>query len=285
LISFQLDYGLNITGTKTVNWLQSGVGLRDCVFQGEIMVFEQVWLLGLLILWAGLLFGGFIFGKESADHTRRMPAWTRMASSLTLVVAAWSYWLWLNNISFGVGEQVKTLALCFAIGMTLGFIGDLFMAELLIKGEKHILGGIGAFALGHIAYIAGMLSSTTLPTEENAWLPLVIWQIAGLIGWYVIVFRSKEPAFMRYAALPYTLLLASTAGLAHTLAVNSQFFALIAIGAALFLLSDLILAAQLFRKAHFRYISDVVWLTYGPGQMLIVLGMWIMSPLGFSNIF
>ena len=43
-----------------------------------------------------------------------------------------------------------------------------------------------------------------------------------------------------------------------------------AVGAALFLASDLILAAQLFNDLRFPLISDVVWLTYGPAQMLIV---------------
>jgi hypothetical protein len=30
---------------------------------------------------------------------------------------------------------------------------------------------------------------------------------------------------------------------------------------------------QLFNGWHFRGIGDVVWLTYGPGQMLIVAGV------------
>ena len=34
--------------------------------------------------------------------------------------------------------------------------------------------------------------------------------------------------------------------------------------------SDLILAAQLFNDLSFSLIGDVIWLTYGPGQMLIV---------------
>ncbi|HEX2623411.1 MAG TPA: lysoplasmalogenase [Phototrophicaceae bacterium] len=245
----------------------------------------QIWLLGLMALWAALLFGGFIFGKESPDHTRRMPAWTRMASSFTLVVAAWSYWLWINQMatthSFSVGFQSTTMGLFFAIAMTLGFIGDLFMAELLIKGENHVLGGIASFGLGHIAYIAGMLRFITYYPDRSphfSWLPLGLWLLFGLIGWYVIVFRAGERTMMHYAALPYTLLLSTTAGVASTLAAG-YFFRLVAIGAALFLLSDLILAAQLFRKAHFRYISDVVWFTYGPGQMLLVLGFWLVSPL------
>lgn len=44
-----------------------------------------------------------------------------------------------------------------------------------------------------------------------------------------------------------------------------------AIGAAFFLISDLILAAQLFNDAEFRFIGDVIWFTYGLGQMLIVM--------------
>ena len=52
---------------------------------------QQALLLGLLVLWAIFLFGGFLFGKRNAEGTRRMPTWTRMASSLTLVVAAW-FW-------------------------------------------------------------------------------------------------------------------------------------------------------------------------------------------------
>lgn len=54
---------------------------------------QQFWLSGLLVLWALLLFGGFAFGKPNEERTRRMPAWTRIGSSLALVVAAWSRYL------------------------------------------------------------------------------------------------------------------------------------------------------------------------------------------------
>ena len=47
---------------------------------------------------------------------------------------------------------------------------------------------------------------------------------------------------------------------------------LLAVGAALFLLSDLILAFGMFRESLTRSI-DWVWLTYGPGQMLIVFSV------------
>ncbi len=43
----------------------------------------------------------------------------------------------------------------------------------------------------------------------------------------------------------------------------------LAAGGALFLASDLILAFGLFRGS-FPHQTEAVWLTYGPGQMLIV---------------
>jgi hypothetical protein len=58
--------------------------------------------------------------------------------------------------------------------------------------------------------------------------------------------------------------------MATGLALQQGQFTWLAIGAALFLISDLILAAQLFNDLSFPLIGDVIWLTYGPGQMLIV---------------
>lgn len=68
-------------------------------------------------------------------------------------------------------------------------------------------------------------------------------------------------------------LLASTSGFATGLALQRGEFIPVAVGAALFLLSDLLLAAQLFNDVRFYLIDDVVWLLYGPAQMLIVFAM------------
>ncbi|MGB0388231.1 MAG: lysoplasmalogenase [Ardenticatenaceae bacterium] len=223
---------------------------------------QQLWLLALWLLWAVLLFGGFFFGKPHAQNSRRMPTWTRISSSFTLVVAAWSWYV------FSFDE----FALLIAIGMTLGFVGDLFMAELLPL-KNNVMGGIAAFGLGHIAYIAGILSigrQLELNDASTQWNALAIWLLIGVLGWYIVVFRGQTATILHRAALPYALLLATTTGLATALALEASAFVWLAIGAALFLLSDLILAAQLFNGLHFRLISDVVWLTYGPGQMMIV---------------
>jgi hypothetical protein len=67
--------------------------------------------------------------------------------------------------------------------------------------------------------------------------------------------------------------LATTLAFAINLSFVDRTFSLMILGSFLFLISDLILAAQLFNRLHFKYISDVVWLLYGPGQMLIVFAV------------
>lgn len=230
---------------------------------------QRFWLLGLLLLWACLLFGGFVFGKTDAKNNRRMPTWTRMTSSLTLVVAGWIWYL------FTPGSSIQWFSLLIAAGMTLGFIGDLCLAQLLPLPQP-TLGGIATFGLGHIVYIIALLSFGNqfgLAAPVPRWCALGVWLFIGLIGWYLVVFRGGKPTVLHMAALPYALLLASTAGLATGLALQSPVFITLAVGGGLFLLSDLILAAELFNDLRFPLIGDVVWLTYGPAQMLIVFAV------------
>ena len=224
----------------------------------------RYWLIGLWLLWAVLLFGGFIFGRESESH--RIPVRARMASSATLVLAGWSWFL------ISPDSPAQPYALLIAIGMTFGFIGDLALSGLMPFG-RNVMGGIAAFGLGHIFYIAAILrysNQTGLNDPATRWSSLAVWLIIAAIAWYFVVFRGQAATKLHWAALPYALLLAATTGFATGLALQSPLFISLAVGAALFLFSDLVLAGELFSGLKFKSIGDVVWLTYGPGQMLIV---------------
>ncbi len=227
------------------------------------------WLIALLIAWAVLLFGGFIVGKPNPEGTRRMTLWGRLGSSFVLVVAAWS-WYW-----FGRSSSIATPLFWIALGMTLGWIGDMFMAKI-IPIKEPVIGGMSAFGLGHVAYIIGFMlwgAKLAISNAGERWIALIVWLIFGALGWYFIVWRGQKTSILHRLALPYALLLASTAGVATGLALSYATLWLLVLGAALFLLSDLILATQLFNGAKWRGIGDVVWFTYGPGQMLIVYAM------------
>lgn len=230
---------------------------------------QNVWLMVLLLIWALFLFGGFIFGVPAAANSHRMPTWTRMAASFTLAVAAWSWFF------FSRGQPINRYALFISLGMAFGFLGDMFLANVLPAPDR-VLTGIGAFAVGHIFYIvaiAGFGRRFGLNRPAPVRGMLVIWWLIGLAGWFLVVFRGQDPTIVHWVALPYALLLASTAGLGAGLAMQDHRFIPLALGGALFLLSDLILAGDMFSGLFFPLIGDVVWLTYGPAQMLIVFSI------------
>jgi hypothetical protein len=226
---------------------------------------QKAWLIALLLLWAILLFGGFIFG--TSKEGRRMPAWTRLISSAVLVVAATS-WALISR-----GEAAELYALFIAVGMSFGFLGDCFLAQLFISGRKSQLGGIGAFALGHLFYITGIwLLGNTLGLSNGAARlgALLVWWACGALGWYFVVYRGSKATSLHWIVLPYALLLATTAGAATGLALQAPAFWPLALGAALFLFSDMLIGGNWFNNLDLPLIHDVIWLTYGPGQMLIV---------------
>ncbi len=247
----------------------------------------RIVLIGLWLLWAALLFGGFLLGSSADDPTHRMPTWARMGSSAALVLAAWAWFVLARGRRAGgngnEGEagrrgdhdrdrDTRGFALLVALGMTAGFAGDLILAEFLPGGEN-VLAGIAAFGLGHVLYITAILrwaGRRGLDDARTRWAAFAVWWVVGAVAWYLVVFRGQEATALHWAALPYALLLAGTCGAATGLAAQARAFVLMAVGTALFLASDLILAAQLFNDVDFRLIGDVIWLTYGPGQMLIV---------------
>lgn len=227
------------------------------------------WLLGLAGGWACLLIGGFVLGRPHPTDGRRMPVWTRMGSSLLLVLAGWLSVVWQ-----GAGPVAPYVWL-IAVGMSLGFVGDLALASLLPLAQP-VLTGMAAFGLGHGAYMGAMLwlagrfavvNPAVWPTLGSTWL---VGLVIGTVGWYGMVFRGQNPGILHWVALPYALLLASTAGIAAGLALLVPSLTGLALGALLFLISDLILAANLFNQTTFPLIHDLIWLTYGPAQFLIV---------------
>ena len=86
---------------------------------------------------------------------------------------------------------------------------------------------------------------------------VLVWQLVGLVGWYFVVMQGSENRDLVWPALPYSLLLAGTAGVTSGLALVDRRLVALAVGAALFLASDLILAFGLFR-GHFSYQTEAV---------------------------
>lgn len=221
-------------------------------------------LLGLFILSNGL---AIVLGKPNAAHTQRAIPWLQRSTSLQLAIMAWLFWgLLLRTTSLGGGS------LLIAIGMSVSFIADLIMAEI-IRVPNRVIGGIATFALAHGLYSgAYLLVGQTLGVFQVGVVGLCLsglW-IIGLLIWRQWVYSPSMPMLMNQAALGYMVVIATMVGLALAAALGDPRLWTLAVGAGLFMISDIILGNQIFRKRPWRYVNEVVWLTYISGQALIV---------------
>lgn len=190
-------------------------------------------------------------------------------SSTVLCLTAWTVW------AAGRGRPLCGFALGIAAGMTLGMLADMYgIAPRAWRFAETMTVIMPLFSLGHVAYIGGCLHAAVRLDLKNrsTWaVSLGLWLLVGSAAWYLATRDATQHVGLRWPSLGYTVLLASTAGAMTALAVHNRRFAALALGGALFLASDVVLAIHVFYDAP-RYVLTTAWSIYGTGQMLIVFG-------------
>lgn len=148
------------------------------------------------------------------------------------------------------------------LGLALGAAGDLFLS---LRGEKTFLAGMAAFAAGHLAYAAAFHNAGGGLPGAAILLPLLA------LGASTEVWLAPYTGALRWPVRGYVLVILVMAAAAFSRPVG-----LVTFGAALFVLSDLILALDLFRYGPGRpniWRARALWAAYWAGQALILLGM------------
>jgi hypothetical protein len=227
-------------------------------------------LVGLWLGWLLTLLASFVAGWTQHRWWDGARLDLRMFSCLLLVAAAWIAWHAARHTRFGLA------LLLVALGMTLGFYGDSHVGDRFWwpPFPHKIVGGIVFYGLGHLAYVAACVSirrRAGLEAGLRWWLPILVWQLIALAGWAAVALTSDEEPGLRAPTLLYTLLVAATPGFSSALAVQQPAFRAMALGGALFLVSDILLAWQPFHGS-FTAIDELTWVNYGGGEMLIVYG-------------
>ena len=222
------------------------------------------------VVWAGLFIGGFAFNPLSDDRTQRVPVTSKMLMSALLVGAALVWWLGGTT-----GTQLAVLGLFIWLGMLVGFVGDLFIAELLPVGRSEIF-GIALFLIGHFFYIVGCAHLARTASLTNITLLvaiLAIFEVAGGALWLLLIRAPQAGRTLNVGSLVYTLGLCVMVSVAVWLAVQETMLLPLAVGAMLFLISDALVGMRLLRGTSFPLIRDVAWIQYSSGQLLIVFSV------------
>jgi uncharacterized membrane protein YhhN len=224
-------------------------------------------LWALLAVWAALLILGFVFGRLDQARINRIPRANKILSSAILVVCALIWWL-----AGATGTPLAIYAALLFFGMVFSFLGDVIMAQLLPL-PQYVLFGMGAFGVAHVLYIAAYLrlgGLLGLQDGQARAIGLVALVVLAVVLWWALIRSPQTPAVLNYGSLGYALLLATMAGLAVSLALQEARFVSLALGAVLFLISDVFLGHRLFQGGTFLLVGDLVWMTYIVGQLLIV---------------
>jgi len=158
------------------------------------------------------------------------------------------------------------------LGLALGALGDLCLAW---KAERAFLAGVGAFGLGHLAYAGGfLLRSGELGFDAVS--PGTGAALAGLAALLVSteVWLAPCTGSLRGPVRAYVALI-GLMGAAAVLLPGAPGQGMLRAGAALFILSDLMLAVQMFvarDPALRRGLALALWPAYWTGQALIGWG-------------
>lgn len=196
------------------------------------------------------------------------------AQMLISVTAAAAYFLFYVGRPVSLNRTViKTLAVAALVALAvimdgpwlliaalaLSALGDLFISR---DGEAAFLAGLGSFLLAHVAYVAlfwGVAGGSLSPIFAGGFAIYAI----GMLRWLWPHLAEMKAPVCAYIAVIYAM--------GVTAAAAPMALWPIILGAALFVISDSVLAAEtfVFKTQPRRWTAPVIWSTYYASQVLI----------------
>ncbi|MCR4953500.1 MAG: lysoplasmalogenase [Treponema sp.] len=185
----------------------------------------------------------------------------------------------LAALSFVFGGKTQSFFAVFIFtGMCFDALADVvFNLRFAFKKIEKLsfLGGTFLFFTGHVFYLIAMI-----PQVEQLWIYFVIGLIIALLSQFYIWLVLKEVclAYKIYGTIYIFSVSSMTAMatgnfIANYTSTGALFFA---IGAVFFLISDLLLILNTFRKEKIYPMRVISFVTYYTGQLLIATSLFLL---------
>ncbi|MHA1386834.1 MAG: lysoplasmalogenase family protein [Candidatus Thorarchaeota archaeon] len=200
--------------------------------------------------------------------------WFLSSSGVILVLAL------INYIDLKNGTWAKFSLLLF-IGMICGFLGDLFMADVISLTPISLLDGVILFGIGHVFYLLGLKDRSPLLRNSEGLIMrnLLIW-IASIVGVLLLfVFTLFNPLMFEISIglLGYGILLVTVLGFALAKWFDEfpiAFRILIFFGFFMFIFSDWLIGVHELTEPTFLS-GPLVGITYIFAQLPIHLATFL----------
>lgn len=230
-------------------------------------------MLGLLIVAELVLVPIFI--KVGWPKSSKKSAIIKCSASLVFILTA--------VVSCSLGKGFSLVAILMLVGFVLSLIGDYWLdLELTVKNKFF---GIVSFFFAHICYISAFiqvgktkLGQTVIFTKTELIAIAVAFAVAGVGSFIVKMDMGKlfVPVAL-YSLVICTMVVKAMfmcSLILKTGAFGTGTLVTLALGGALFIISDVILAFMYFKEGMFKKgmrIANLV--TYYGGQMLLALSL------------
>lgn len=164
----------------------------------------------------------------------------------------------------------------FVIGLGLGVAGDYFLAmqyHRMEKKQSYFILGLGAFAIGHIAYSAAFYDTASL---HPIWT-IIVSAILACITIIVLIklklqFHNMIPAVLVYCTVIYFMEIQALCLLSQP----NVALIVVNIGTLLFVISDLILSFVYFHDMDTVKMNRLNLIFYYSAQILITLHLYLL---------
>lgn len=171
-----------------------------------------------------------------------------------------------------------------ALAMAVSTLGDGLLAgypKVFAPVRDRLIKGGLIFLAAHILYILALILASGREFKAllaHFWVPFAVFAALTVLHGLVFYFRaSSRPPFSFFlAAFFYLLTVAVHAAAAVCVCgqTGGRFFLNI-VGAILFFLSDAILLASKYGADLGRRVTDLIWFTYAPAQLCLILGFFL----------
>ena len=170
----------------------------------------------------------------------------------------------LLSVALLAGATDSTAGRWLVLALVLGMVGDVFLLE---DTPSRFVGGLAAFLVGHLAYVASFVA-VGLDRPALGWIGAVVLLLALVVGRRILPGAIAQGGAA--LAVPVAVYMAVIGAMAVLGWATGR--PLVGLGASLFVVSDTVLAMGRFVQDR-RYTHVVVMVTYHLAQALIVAGL------------